>query len=112
MKFFSKRGIGHHLNQKKFDRPIGFSTCLQKLIPKVEGVSIEIELFLNGEFDNRKVLPIVKLDHRDRKIQILQEYDLIESNYKIISNGSFLDTNELNISNISEGFVIYEKISI
>jgi hypothetical protein len=36
----------------------------------------------------------------------------MESNYKIISNGSFLDTNELNISNISEGFVIYEKISI
>jgi len=45
-------------------------------------------------------------------VQILQEYDLIESNYKIISNGSFLDTNELNISNISEGFVIYEKIYI
>jgi hypothetical protein len=42
----------------------------------------------------------------------LKEYDLIESNYKIISNGSFLDTNELNISNISEGFVIYEKISV
>ncbi|MEY2702453.1 MAG: hypothetical protein RLY43_1086, partial [Bacteroidota bacterium] len=45
-------------------------------------------------------------------VEILQEYDLIESNYKIISNGSFLDTNELNISNISEGFVIYEKIYI
>jgi len=45
-------------------------------------------------------------------VQLLQEYDLIESNYQIISNGSFLDTNELNISNISEGFVIYEKISI
>jgi hypothetical protein len=45
-------------------------------------------------------------------VQILKEYDLIESNYKIIFNGSFLDANELNISNISEGFVIYEKISI
>ena len=45
-------------------------------------------------------------------VEILQEYDLIESNYKIISNGSFLDTKELNISNISEGFVIYEKIYI
>lgn len=33
-------------------------------------------------------------------VQILQEYDLIESNYKIISNGSFLDTDELTISNI------------
>lgn len=45
-------------------------------------------------------------------VQILQEYDLIEFNYKIISNGSFLDTNEWNISNFSEGFVIYEKIEI
>jgi hypothetical protein len=42
----------------------------------------------------------------------LQAYDWIESNYKIISNGSFLDTNELNISNISEGFVIYQKIKL
>jgi len=45
-------------------------------------------------------------------VPILQESDWIESNDKIISNGSFLDTNELNISNISEGFVIDEKISI
>lgn len=45
-------------------------------------------------------------------VQILQEYNFIESNYKIISNESFIDTNELNISNISEGFVIYEKIYI
>jgi hypothetical protein len=45
-------------------------------------------------------------------VQILQESDWIESNDNIISNGSFLDTNELNISNISEGFVIDEKISI
>lgn len=40
-------------------------------------------------------------------VQILQEYDLIESSYKIISNGSFLDTNELNVYNLSEGFVIF-----
>lgn len=33
-------------------------------------------------------------------VQILQEYDLIESNYKIISNGSFLDTDQLTIYNI------------
>jgi hypothetical protein len=43
---------------------------------------------------------------------MLREYDLIESNYKIIFNESFLDTNELNIFNISEGFVIYEKVYI
>jgi len=45
-------------------------------------------------------------------IKILEEYDLIENNYKIISNGSLYDTQELTTSNISEGFVVYEKISI
>jgi hypothetical protein len=43
---------------------------------------------------------------------MLREYDLIESNYKIIFNESFLDINELNIFNILEGFVIYEKVYI
>ena len=45
-------------------------------------------------------------------VQILQEHDLIEPNYRIISNGSFLDTDQLTISNISERFLIDEKISI
>lgn len=46
------------------------------------------------------------------EIQVLEEYDLIEKNYKIISNASLYDTQELTTSNISEGFVIYEKLSI
>ena len=68
----------------------------------------------------RRVLHLIKLVicyKRTKKnfielVQILHEYYLIESNYKIIFNGSFLDTNELTIFNISEEFIIYEKISI
>ncbi len=37
--------------------------------------------------------------------------NLIESNYKIISNRILIDTDEVTISTISEGFVIYEKIN-
>ena len=45
-------------------------------------------------------------------IQILEKYNLIENNYKIIYNSSFYDTQKLTTCNISEGFVLYEKISI
>jgi hypothetical protein len=47
-----------------------------------------------------------------QSVKVFQQYDLVESNYKMISNGLFLDTDELTISNISEGFVIYEKLSV
>jgi hypothetical protein len=45
-------------------------------------------------------------------VKILEEHDLIEFNYKIIFNRRFYHTEELNSYNISEGFVLYEKISI
>ena len=45
-------------------------------------------------------------------IKILEEYNLIDSNYKIIFNGRFHDTDQLTTKNISEGFVVYEKIYI
>jgi hypothetical protein len=51
-------------------------------------------------------------EHFIQSIKLFQQYDLIENNYKIISNGFFLDTDVLTISNISEGFVIYEKLSL
>jgi len=47
-----------------------------------------------------------------RLIKILEEYDLINSNYKIISNGMFYDTEKLTTNNILEGFIVYEKLSI
>ena len=45
-------------------------------------------------------------------VQLFKEQDLIEDNYKIISNGHYYFTKEFNTHDISEGFVIYEKLSI
>ena len=45
-------------------------------------------------------------------VKVLQDHNLIEDNYKIIWNGSFCDTKELNTKNISEGFYYLRKISI
>lgn len=47
-----------------------------------------------------------------QSIKLFQQYDLIENNYKIISNGFLLETDLLTSKNISEGFVIYEKLSV
>nr|WPV76514.1 hypothetical protein [Naviculales sp.] len=44
-----------------------------------------------------------------QSVKVFQRYDLVENDYKIIFNGSFLDTDELTISNISD---IYEKLLI
>lgn len=45
-------------------------------------------------------------------LRILQEYDLIGPNYKIIPNRSFVGIDQLTISNISEEFLIYKKVSV
>jgi len=45
-------------------------------------------------------------------VKVLQHHNLIEDNYKIIWNGSFCDTKQLNTNNISDGFIIFEKLSI
>ena len=45
-------------------------------------------------------------------VHLFKEQDLIEDNYKIISNGHYYFTKEFNTHDISEGFVIYEKLSI
>ena len=51
-------------------------------------------------------------EHFIQSIKLFQQYDLIENNYKIISNGFLLDTDVLTSKNISEGFVIYEKLFV
>jgi hypothetical protein len=51
-------------------------------------------------------------EHFIQSIKLFQQYELIENNYKIISNEFLLDTDVLTISNISEGFVISEKLSV
>jgi hypothetical protein len=45
-------------------------------------------------------------------VHLFKEHDLIEDSYKIISNGHYYFTKEFNTHDISEGFVIYEKLSI
>ena len=45
-------------------------------------------------------------------VQLFKEHNLIENSYKIISNGHYYFTKELNTHDISEGFIIYEKLSI
>jgi hypothetical protein len=45
-------------------------------------------------------------------VKVFEEHDLIESNYKIISDGYHHSVEELTIHNISEGFLLYEKLSI
>jgi hypothetical protein len=47
-----------------------------------------------------------------RSIKILEEYYLVDSNYKIISNGRSYETEKSTTNNISESSVVYEKLSI
>lgn len=45
-------------------------------------------------------------------VKVLEEHDLIESDYKIISDGNYYSTDKLNLDNVSEGFVVYEKLFV
>jgi hypothetical protein len=45
-------------------------------------------------------------------IQMFEEYKWVDSDYKIISDGKVYDTDQFTTSNISEGFISYERISI
>lgn len=42
-------------------------------------------------------------------INLLQENNLIESRYKVLTDGVFRSVEKLTINNISEGFIVYEK---
>jgi len=88
-----------------------------KLFQVFSSVSITKEIFVQEFF---KYYPSVLNNQQKTKIKkcfielvkVLKEHDLIESKYKIISNGSLHHTQELTTRNISEGFLIYEKLSI
>lgn len=45
-------------------------------------------------------------------IQTFEKYNLIEPNYKILVNGKYHQVDRLTSRNISEGFIIYEKLSV
>jgi hypothetical protein len=80
-------------------------------------VSLEKEIYLEDFF---KSYPSVLNNQQKTNIKkslielvkLFEKYHLIESRYKILSNGSFHDIQELTTRNISEGFLIYEKLSI
>jgi len=88
-----------------------------KLFQVFNSVSIKKEIFVQEFF---KSYPSVLNNQQKTKVKkcfielvkVLKEHDLIESKYKIISNGSLRDTQELTTRNISEGSLIYEKLSI
>jgi hypothetical protein len=66
--------------------------------------------FLLHSFSKQRIPKIKKLFLKF--VGFLKEHDLIESNYKIISDGYYHSVQELNIHNISEGFILYQKLSI
>ena len=45
-------------------------------------------------------------------VKLFEEHSLIESNYTIISDGKVYHTDHLTSSNISEGFIVDERLSI
>jgi hypothetical protein len=44
-------------------------------------------------------------------IKMLKEYELVNYKYTIISDGKVYDTDQLTSLNISEGFIVHEKLS-
>ena len=45
-------------------------------------------------------------------IKMFEEYGSVDSNYKIISDDKIYGTDQLTLNNISEGFIVHEKLSI
>jgi hypothetical protein len=45
-------------------------------------------------------------------VHLLQEHNLIEDQYKVILNGQMVPTRNFTTESISEGFVLYEKLSL
>lgn len=90
---------------------------LPKFFQVFSSVNIEKEFFVQ-EFLNSctSIISNQRITNIKRAfiqlIKLYQQYDLVENNFKIISNESFIDTDKLTIFNISEGFVIYEKLKI
>lgn len=86
-----------------------------QIIQTFSSIGIE-KVFLVQEFFNR--YPSVIPNHTITKIkrefllwvETLEEFDLIEKKYKIIQKGQYYSVSQLTTENISEGFVLYEKI--
>jgi len=87
-----------------------------KFIQVFYSLDVEKEFFIkeflnsySSVISNQRVNNIKK--YFIQLVRLFKEHDLIEDNYKIISNGYYYSTKELNPWHISEGFVIYEKFN-
>ena len=102
------------LKQKntKYDFEVRF-----EIMKVFSSVNIEKEFFIHEFFDS---YPSVLSNQQRTKMKrsfielvgVLKQHNLIDSNYKISFNGFLLDIDELTTNNISEGFVVYEKLSV
>jgi hypothetical protein len=87
-----------------------------KFIQVFHSVSIEKEFFIqeflssySSVISNQRANNIKK--YFIQLVQLFKDHNLIEDSYKIISNGHYYLTKEFNNRDISEGFVIYEKLN-
>ena len=87
---------------------------LFKIIQVFSSVDLEKTLYIKeflqnypSTLTNKQITKIKK--YFLQIIQIFQEHQLIDSNYKIISNGKLYDKDQLTSRIISEGFVVYEN---
>ena len=80
-------------------------------------VSIEKE-FLVASFLNSYPVKVSNQQKKTMKqefielVSIVQNAGLIDSHYKIMSNSKYYVTYQLTVENISEGFILYEKLNL
>ena len=86
------------------------------IIQILNSPNISKEFFIKEFFESQSKLSNQNIANIKKyfieSIQILEEHDLIENHYKIISKGHFYNTTKLTTTNISEGFVVFEKLYI
>ena len=85
-----------------------------KFIQVFSSINIEkvflVKEFIPSNISNQRKTTIKK--YFIQVIELLQNDDLIEDNYKYMSQGKIYKTSKLDVKNISEGFIIYEKLNI
>ena len=105
--FFLPNFFDNKLNKDQFQ--VAF-----KFIQVFSSINIEkvfwVQEFISSKVSNQRKTTIKK--YFIEVIQLLQKYDLIENNYKYISQGNVYKTPKLDVKNISEGFILYEKLVI
>lgn len=98
-----------HLSKYEFFVLLEILKCFN--LPNLER-RIHVKQFINNfpcTFSNQTIrkIKILFLD----AIQILENNQLIESRFKVFRHGKLEPVEKLRLKNISEGFVIYEKLN-